>query len=180
MKKSILLLLILILGISLLAGCGSKPANQSDEPVDTGSVDIDEGRIDAGNISAVCPEGWKNIPVEGDDKDTADPNELKFYKGVKDDGLYSFLPSVAISYDNNGPLGADKEWLEGEDLDPIEIGGRTWEGFTFEWSGDKCAKLITEDGGVKIAVTIWLDLGLESISLDDPDVREIITSIKHK
>jgi len=196
MKKLLALLLVLMLSMSLFAGCGGnseEPAETDDpvvsvepedepEPEPEPEPEAEDGRIDAGNVSAICPDGWQSFPVMDEDDDTkADPNELKFFKGVEEgeEEFRNSKPSVAISYNARGPLGVDKEWHEGTDIDPIELGGRTFEGYTFERGGDTLVIMAAETDSEKIVVTIWLEIIKDrGISLDDADVREIIASIK--
>ena len=184
MKRLLSMLMIVSMLICAISCENKNSTNTGDhtastEVSSTPQASDADGRINAGNISAICPEGWKSFPVMSyDDDNEIDPNELKFYKGVTDDDLKDTQPSIAISFKNKGPVGADKSFLEGEDIEPLEIGGRIWEGFEFEWAGDSLAKLISSEVGDTIYLTVWLVVRKDQpITLHDTDLQEIIASI---
>ena len=173
MKRIMAPLLAFIIGISLfpiLAGCGG----------DNGG-----GIIDAGNVSAPCPKGWKgylNRESSADVNSPVKPNELEIYKDAKNDWDIFTHTGLRIKY-----YGPDREmdnpdyyFSEPEELSPMEIGGRTWKGYKGLWMGEPRAILWTEEGDNQIRIEVILENDGRSISLDDPDVHEIIAGIQYK
>jgi len=175
MKRTIAVVLTLMLGISLLVGCGGGGGS-------AGSV---SGEVyDAGNVSALVPKGWKVYPIVDvfDDYDGEyDPNGLSINKGAK--GAFDQLttPGLQIKWYASGD-GPNNEYSKAfyddvEDLAPMTIGSRTWKGFTAVSIGYPLALLWTEEGDI-FQVTVWLENGGKKISLDDADVRAILESIQ--
>jgi len=197
LKKIIVFTLILTLAISLFAGCGASPEPATspapaqspqtapEQETETApesepeTEEIDDSRIDAGNVSAVCPDGWDSFPWEGEDGS----NNLKFYKGIQPgtqddiDRQKQSVPAIAINYKTGDGLFSFKDFYDdAEDWGPQTIGEYTWEGFTATWNDDKVAILTSGD----LTLNIWLEMADgASISLDDQDVRDIIASIRY-
>lgn len=122
MKKSIALLLVLLLGIPVLAGCGNgggqeAPATQGNEG-EKGiegkrvSLDISNEDTEKGVLSAVCPDGWYDHSND----------EKLFFSESETPGDYA-RPYIQISYAPTAVLiGGSGEGIG------FEMGGRNWEG----------------------------------------------------
>lgn len=179
MKKTISLMLALLMILSMAACGGGGGGKTSDEP------ETVKGEIyNAGILSALVPNGWKAFGVvdQWAEKEGAmKPDYFQIGKGAKEDyDLYS-KPSVAIQYYDEGTdmMVPDKSFYEeAKDVADIELGGRTWSGFTGKSMNAPLMILWTgEAGGDQFQVVIWLDMGDGTISVDDADVQAIIASI---
>ena len=200
MKRALATILVFTLCMVLLAGCGgtqlpspsaptASPAmtqqptatpqsEATQQPTSTTEptnepMEIDDGRVDACNISAVCPDGWESRPWEGDDAS----NNLKFFKDLEGDFMIGYVPQININYKTGGDLFDVKAFYDdAEDWGPETIGDRSWEGFTATWNDEKVAILESGD----LTLNIWLEMANgKSISLDDKDLRDIIASIEY-
>ena len=187
MKKRIIILLSLIMiSMFVFAGCGNKEAGSPVTGVNT-PKEVTGEIIDAGRVSALCPDGWRNFGVPdlfSDDKDAIETNKLLFRKGSKDESDYS-KPGISISYygENETFYKLNKtDFEEPKDLGPIELGGRTWEGFTASDSGQQYVWLWsgTSDSNEEFLVNFMNEYAGEKISIDDADLQAIISSIKFK
>lgn len=171
----------MLMCVGILAGCGS----------DNGSPEKVKGEMyDAGEVSALVPEGWLGCGVE--DTLTAVPegedpvmltDRIKIIKGGEDPSDIFTKPSVDIDY-----FGPDTEMLnldswkdmydDVSDIEPFTAGNYTWTGFTGSALDEPLAILWAEDGDDQYQVVIWLEKEGTSISIDDADVRAILASVK--
>lgn len=184
-KRIVLVMAILLLGILVLVGCGKK-----DEDSKVGDVNnkVKGDVIDAGSVSALCPKGWKNFGMKdlfSEDEKAILPNKLEFRKGSKSEDDHYKKPGFTISYYNADETfyELDKDiYTEVKDIEPTEIGGRTWEGFSGVNSGYRYTNVWTgtSESDEEFLITFMMDYGGEKISLDDEDVKAIIESIKVK
>ena len=139
-------------------------------------------KINAGNISAICPEGWFNIPKfdifasEG----TPDVNKLVFNKGTDDN--YSNLPFISITFygKDNVPMSYESQ-MEYYDtavaLEPFMIKDQIWEGFTYKVGENVEEAVISIVGNGEFNVLVRLKGEGETITLSDADVQTILSSI---
>ena len=180
MKKLVTITLALLMTLSLVAcgntGTGGQPAS---EP-----AAVKGETYDAGNVSALVPDGWKAFGIQdmwADEEGAMDPDQVQIAKGAAEDYDLFSKPSVLIQH-----YGADVDMMtlekemydEGKDLEPLEIGGRTWNGFSAKSLGTPLTVLWTgEAGSDQFQVTVWTDMGDGTITLEDADVQAIIASI---
>lgn len=174
MKRTISLLLAALMLLSLCA-CGKEETTEPDEV--TGEV------YDAGCVSALAPEGWKAFPVpdlfdnyEGDN----DPTAMQIGKGAKEGWDLFSVPYVQINY--YGPDVSYAEPMrdyydETEDIEPMTLGNYTWTGFNVISEDAPLSILWTEDGDVRMQITVSLCTGKNAVTLADPEVQAIIASI---
>ena len=199
-KRVVLAMMFVVLAFSVSA-CGEKKDKEEVKTDVVESVeDIEEAKpeiepeaavpfepvagemIDAGNIRAICPEGWFNYPVvDYFSEDSAlDPDKLTFLRGT-DDSLTN-LPHIAIGF-----YGADNELMPYEDqkahyetavdIAPFMIGEDVWEGIRYNLGDDVTEALISKVGVGAFAVLVRLEGAGEVISLTDADVQTILSSI---
>lgn len=177
MKQRIAIALaILMVCILALSGCGQK--------------EIKGEIIDAGQVSALCPEGWVNVPVEDfvstqqEGESILDPTRLQFDKISKSQENEFLTLGVWIYYypkeTNTENLFVNSFSLKSEAWGPKEIDGRTWEGFVGLDLGERNATIWTEDDNAKFYVRVVLEVDKEKVSLDDADVQAILASIEAK
>lgn len=177
-KKVWILGLILVLCLSVFAGCGKDtPTPQTPEEV-TGET------YDAGNVSALVPTGWKAFPVsdmfdeyEGDN----DPNAVQICKGGESDLDLFTKPYLHIIYSapDEDFWEPTKDFYENTaDVQSMELGGYTWQGFTATSLDEPIAVLWTQKDGYHIQVNVTLGSEDDTITLQDADVQAILASIK--
>ncbi|MBQ3552592.1 MAG: hypothetical protein IJA35_05530 [Clostridia bacterium] len=180
MKKIFALMLAMVMCFAIFAGCDpAEPGgNEIQNPEDiTGEV------YDAGNVSALVPDGWKAFPVMdvfSDEEGATDPDALQICKGAETEWDILIKPYVQINH--YGPdttnITPSKDWYDdAEDIDPITTGSYTWNGFTGTSLDAPLAILWTEDGDHKYQITILLGTGDDAITLSDADVLAILASI---
>lgn len=183
MKKRFLLVLALVfVGILGLAACGK---SDSDEKAGDTKKKIEGEVINAGTVSALCPEGWKSFGMKdlfSDDENAIVPNKLEFRKGSKSEEDHYKKPGFTISYYDASETfyELDKDsYTEVEEIEATEIGGKTWEGFSGVDGGYRYTNVWTGTSeSDEFLITFMMDYGGEKISLDDAAVHAIIESIK--
>lgn len=184
MKKILAITLSLILCVALFAGCGGgKTTTGQTEPAAV------KGEVyDTGSFSVAVPSGWKALGVEDmwtEEEGDMDPTQVQVYKGADDYWDMFSTPGVTIAYyDADNTLTADllpEMYDDVTDLEPLELGGRTWQGFSAKSFDSPITILWTgEADSDQFQVSIWTEMSEGSISLDDADVQAIIASITVK
>ena len=184
MKRTIILLMVLVLGFSLLAGCGGKGGGGGDPSKVTGET------YDAGNVSALVPKGWKAYPSidpfkVGSGEDDKDPNGVSIHKGAKSDFDIMSTPGVKITYfPDTVDIGIDMAkgfYDDVKDLDkPLTVGDKTWKGFYAKTGDYPILVLYIDDQPQKYQLLLWLENSGKKISIEDAEVLAIIGSIKGK
>lgn len=141
------------------------------------SVDEDDGTFATDQFSVFVPEGWKAFTFTPRGRTTGvDPRKVAMHKGnqLSTPGLtiLYFRPNQTMPSDN-------QDFEDIEDLEPLEIGDLVYEGFSYVQSDLAYMQLRTENAeGHKFQVTILLEKNGEQLSVDDPDVQEILESLK--
>lgn len=176
MKRWILLALIVVLSAMMLIGCGGGGAQATDP------AEVKGETYDAGNVSALVPTGWKAFPAtdlfdeyDGDNN----PNTLYIYKGAKNEFDMFSCPGITINYyeDATSFMSAKSFYDDAADIDPVELGAYTWNGYTATSVDYPYTILEGTDGEAAIQVSILMENGDKKISLEDVDVQAIIASI---
>lgn len=181
MKKMLAMILAMSMCIATVSGCGGSEK----EPA---SVDEVKGEVyDAGSVSALVPDGWTAFPVTdmwAEEEDTMDPTRIQICKDADSEFDLFSKPYVDIIYydENSIMMEPSSEWYEDvEDLEPMTLGGKTWNGFTSTGLiGDyKMAVLWAgEADGDQYQVNVFLEASDGSINIDDVDVQAILDSIQ--
>ena len=175
LKKVMALLLAFVLCTVMLAGCGG---DKEEAPK---TVDEVKGETyDAGNVSALVPTGWKAFPVSDlfDSYDGEyDPTALQICKGGDSEWDLFSKPYVQINYYPDNTMYTDMKdfYDDTADLEPIQAGGYTWNGFTGT-SLDTPIAVIWTTGDVQLQVTMSLGED-DPITPTDADVLAILGSI---
>lgn len=172
MKKALLLLLTLALCASVLAGCGGKTPETPEE--------VKGETYDAGDFTVLVPDGWKEFPVSDmfDEYDgDYDPTALQICKGGDSEWDLFSKPYVQINYYPDNTMYTDTKdfYNDTADLEPIQAGGYTWNGFTGT-SLDTPMAVIWTTGDVQLQVTMSLGED-DPITATDADVLAILGSI---
>lgn len=187
MKKLLAILLALVMVLSF-AACGedtdaTQPNGNGGET--EGSKEISGETFNAGNFTALIPEGWKAFPVSdiwSDDPDATDPDALQICKGGETDWDLFTKPYVKIDY--YGPetdmMTPSSEWYEDVvELEAFTAGALTWNGFTATSSDMPMATLWAEDGDHQYQVIVWMEpTEGNAIAYTDADVQAILASLK--
>jgi len=141
--------------------------------------------VDAGNVSATCPEGWYNMPVQdyfSDVEGALDPNGLKLQKDTDDEWTYG--PAVIVNFygEDNEIMSYDlqKDFFDSAvDVEPFTVGDKVWHGIQYNMGEDILEANISVKGSGAVEVLLILEGEGRSISLTDPDVLTILSSIRH-
>ena len=200
MKKTLVIGLVLLLSISMLAGCsgGGGSGNSTgggtqstEKPGETAKTEQAPAGVkgethSAENVSALVPEGWQAFPFYSGGAES--PNTFSVHKGALNAMDIWSTPGVQIQFFPDGSgFGSNIKkdmYRDVSDLANQKLGDYTWEGFTGLSKNTKDEYVVpfaifwTDAGSDKIQVTVWLELGEETISLDDADVQAILASIK--
>ena len=173
MKKALLLLLALALCASVLAGCGGDKTPATPE-------EVKGETYDAGEFTVLVPDGWKEFPVSDtlDEYDgDYDPTALQICKGGDSEWDLFSKPYVQINYYPDNTMYTDMKdfYDDTADLEPIQAGGYTWNGFTGT-SLDTPIAVIWTTGDVQLQVTMSLGED-DPITATDADVLAILGSI---
>jgi len=205
-KRLIVLLLVIMLGVTLFAGCGGDKSgddkagdnksednksnaddDSSDENDDENDSDSDgesgeiKGETYANEVFNVfVPEGWLLIPFSLNGE--PNPHTLGIYKGAVNEYSMVNCPGLEISYPAISrelfrPTSKSR-YDNVVDLPPLVFENRVWEAFTGEYLNTPVAILL-DDGDEGFLVAVWFTsaFGEETISLDDADVLAIIASL---
>ena len=152
MKRTVALLLVLILGIAMLVGCGGKDNNSDGNDGGTGEIGEEQT---VGNITLLVPVGWHVIP--GDAGGLENDNSL-FLKKTPNASEYLWINiigenDISLRHNNN------------EDITPFTVDG-------IEWTG-KINMVTATAGDTKWLVSTY---GFEGFA--DQTIRAIIGSLK--
>ena len=184
MKKILVLVIAIVMCVAVFAACGTEaPAGEA--PAENEAVALE--MFDAGNITINVPGGWNAFPVAdifAEEEGATDPGAVMVIKDGTSE-LDAFTnPYLQVNYYNANEtvmMTPDPSWYdEVEDLEPMEIGGRTWNGFTAVSLDYPIATLWCVEGDDQFQVLIWTEVEGKTISVDDADVQAIIASISVK
>ena len=153
------------------------------------AVPTDDGKIngetyDAGNVSALVPNGWKAFPVPdvfAEEPNTINPSALRICKGGETELDIFSKPYVQINYygeDTTLVTPSKGFYNNAVDITPITYGELIWNGFTADSMGYPVAILWAENGDIQYQLSFCLGSSGATISLDDADVQAIIESVK--
>lgn len=183
-KKKAFFLLILTAALSF-AACGK---NQEAASSVSSASTIEGKEIDAGEVAALCPTGWKSVGVEdleASDSESIRSDALRFVKdGSSSEDIYNNA-YIEITYykDSSSFKSVDaQEWYENvNELEKKNYGTLTWEGYSAVSMGKSFVYLETQKDKAYITATLWTQEGNEvSASLDDADAQAILASITIK
>jgi len=134
----------------------------------------------AGTVSASVPNGWESILIESALSDN-DPYGMVVYLDTGDSLDMFFAPGLHISVFREGEMFGKNmskdEFLNSSDLAPLTLGNYTWNGYTGEYKSIPVTVLWTQTGKDIIEIKIELKNVNGEISLNDADVRAIISSV---
>ena len=176
MKKTLIITLVLLIGISMLTGCGSASGGN-------GSAGVSGKTYSSGNFSVLVPDGWEEYPWT-DSSGEITPEIVGVYNGAVEDYGRGLIRGLQISFP--GKDTPKSFYTDPEDIESIEIGGHTWEGFItyIDYSANEVSPLTiiwTTIGDEILNVTGFAPKGerdkVTHIDLNDPEIIAIISSI---
>ncbi len=179
MKKRIVLILSVVLMFSLLVSCGGgDKTSKTQDP-----ADIKGETFDGGNISAFVPKNWAafhGTDIFDDYPDLGyDPNYIRLIKDGKEEFDIFSHPYMEIHYYDSDTimLEPSKDWYDdGTNLEPLKLDNYTWQGFSAISSNYPVTILWTNDSD-QMEILIFTEMDKGKVSLDDADVRAILSSI---
>ncbi len=194
--KRILAILLALCAILSLAACGGNTASGGSAPAggtQTASAapaapakpeDVTGETYDTGTFQALVPTGWKAFAVPdvfADEDDAMDPDNLRIIKGGETDMDVFSKPYIQLSFygEDTSLWTPSKDFYdEGEDLEPITVGGMEWKGFKAKSLGDAIIILWTEGETIQYQASIFPEASKGTISLEDADVLAILASVQ--
>lgn len=164
----------------------SSTAESSEGSTDESSESsVPKGEVfDVGQFSVFVPNGWKafhNTDIHADDPTTKSDHSVYVTKGATNEMQIFTNPYVKLDYGDEDLylMAPPKDFYDNVvELEPITLGGLTWEGFTGESIGYYYTFLYIDQGDDQYMVTIQMGDGDNAISIEDEAVKAIIDSIK--
>ena len=164
--------LISLMAAVILLACVLSPGIAGEAPA--------EETCDAGRVSVPVPAGWS----AGPSPTGPDPMSVTLIKGGSDTMALLTCPSIWVSY---SPVGMEvldiREMMGGTgSIEPFSLGGYDWTGFHYDNLGSKGIGLtaVGDFGTLTVNFTPQGMLGGSTISLEDEDVRAILSGITVK
>lgn len=182
MKKTLAMILSIVMCLSLLAACGGGSGNGGNSGK-TPQEDPVENIYDTGEFQVVIPEGWLEAPVSdifAEEDGALDSGALQIIKGGESSMDVFSKPYVDIRFYGPDVLGMapDKDFYDDvEEIDDLELDNYTFEGFSCLSFGYEMTILFADDGDNQIQVVVYTDQEDGSISVTDDDVLQILESI---
>lgn len=186
MKKTTILLAVLMLSTIMFTACSGGSAPKSDEKtettVTTESKEVKIETFDGGNISVDIPEGYKafNTTMNGEN----DPNGIIIGKGFESTMDMMSKPYIQITYNKGDGATVDtllknaKAMYDVKDTETFKTDNYTWNGFSYDVSGASAVYYIAQLEDDALILSGFTESGGEKISLEDETVKQIIDSIK--
>ena len=159
----------------------SKQDSDTDSGTDSEESQTDENDeklYDTGLLSVLQPKGWLAFSASDTDGNE-DPSSVYLIKNGKEQTDFLYHPYLWITRYTDGRswFSSKSFYDDAKDIDPVTIGERNWEGFTFTSLDVPGMTIYTEDEKGQWVCNMILENSGESISVDDDDVRKIIESI---
>ena len=134
----------------------------------------------AGTLTVSVPSGWADMPFESAMSD-GDPYGIRVFWDTGDSLDYVFSPTVVISVFFEGQVfeaqTKKSDFTGVTDVKPVTLGNYTWNGFTGTENDYLRTVIWADDGKDVIKVVIDMNNSKGPLSLDDADVKAIISSI---
>lgn len=162
------------------SGSETKAADNAQEGVaeadDTkAGADVKGETYDLAQFTVLVPEGWVA-------QDFFDKTQVKMYKAKDISEAYAGVPSIDFEYREKGEYNLMTSVFDSyEDVPPVQLGAYTWEGVKAkDSSGRELFALHTTIGEGYMATSVWTKVNNTTISLDDPDVQAVFSSLTIK
>ena len=157
-SKLLTLIMVVVIACTALVSCGSSD-------------------MDTVVFSVSAPSDWEIQKRRVDGKEMDD--QVYVIKGEADSTSY---PNILICYYKDPSQYKDERsfYKDAKDIEPVEAGDRKWEGYSYSLFGSSEACLTAKEGDALWVCKFSLEKGGEKISVDDKDVKEILSSLKVK
>ena len=174
---------VLLAALFLTACGGSEPAT---ETVSSTENQIHGMIIDAGEVSALCPDGWNSVGVPdltAENPETMETDALRFVKGgsTQDDVLTNaFVEMHFYKSEKDVPETEPQKLYDNvTDTGEINTGKHSWSGYSGSSLGKPFVFLQTSgDSGVFTAVLYTQEGSANAAAINDADVQAILNSIE--
>ncbi len=166
MKRTVILMLGLVVSMGILVSCG-----------DSSTKGIN---YDSGKVSMLIPEGWQSYLMP-DAAGAGNPNFVMVTKGAETDADLLTVPRVDVVLAENYTQDLEQVkamYTDIVEVEPFELAGFTWEGFSGMAGSYPAAAYFTFVGDHTLQVNMLLENGGQTISFEDADVQAIMGSIK--
>lgn len=191
MFKIIATFLVPVLCLGAFAACGSSDeggdkskADGTDAPENSINAEANEAYTlyDAGEVTVDVPNGWlafRNIDVHAEENGALSTRSVTVCKGATSELDMFSKPYVKLDYQGENiylsrPM---RDFYDNVvDLDPVDLGGHTWEAFSCDSMGTPLVILYVDEGDDQFMATICCGTGDDAISLEDEQVKRIIDS----
>ncbi len=165
MKRTVILMLGLVVSAGLLVGCGNSG--------DTKSKEVKGKVYDSGKISMLVPEGWNKYKAD------EGANIVTVVKGAAESTVH---PKITVQFSENHIVDIEKiksMYDDVVDAETLNLGENTWVGFTGNSFGYAMASYVSIAGKNSLQITILFENMMgEKLNFKDADVQAIIESIK--
>lgn len=186
MRKILALFMAILVCVSVFSGCGGseEPKNEPEnKPAETPAPSVKGEVFDAGNVTALVPEGWMGFAINdvfAEESDAKDPDVIQICKNATSDWDIFTNPYVQINY--YGPevefFPPSSDWYtDVKEVKSFKAGNHEWEGFTGYSDEYLFAILWCIEGDNEYQATMWLTAENDSINYDDEDVKAILASV---
>ncbi len=181
MKKLLCMVVALMMTMVLLVGCSGGGSGEASTP------DEVKGEVfETEKLSVLVPDGWMAFmgpDIFNEYDGESNPTVIQMGKGIEESLGLLQKPAIYIYFNADTPAGdpeVSKPFYENvEDVESFDAAGFTWIGFTGESIGYPSAVLSSQANETdSFNVTMTLENGGDSISIDDADVQAILDSIK--
>ena len=188
MRKHILSVLAALLVTVLISGCSFGGSSGGNDQISTTTKSAgtetkeDSTPYDTGVFRGVAPAGWTYVPaVDIFSEDNApDPESAVIYKGYESEADTLRCASVSIFWNKKGTTILDSRNLyENVEEKTFEINGRTWEGYTGDFSDYHNFNFVCEDTGCVWQINGLLNGSKSQFSLDDQDFKDILAGLDY-
>ena len=182
MKKRIALVIAVLCALTIgLCACGSGGNGNGGNGGDAAKGEV----ISCEVFSAVCPNGWQNLPytdIFAEEEGALEPNVLEFVKGKFKEEVDTWgMANVVITCAEPDVYQLDlKDMYENVKDVSFDAGGLTWEGYTGEMLGYTNLYVTSKTDACTWEISGVLSGGDTSYTLDDPDFISIIESLQMK
>lgn len=134
--------------------------------------------FDNGILRVFVPLGWRlfyGSSFEGKEN----PKKLHIYKDAKTElDIFTKAGITVCFFDKNEIYLSTRSFYDNVcDIEPFELGGRLWNGYTCTSLGYPYTMLETTHNGTTFQVMILMKNGECEISLNDADVKTILESL---
>jgi len=188
MRKVLAVAAAAALTLGLLTACGDSSSAEgtvSSSTAESSSAAEKPTEYDTTVFTVSVPSGWNAAPVADllkkfDGK--TNPEQVYILKGgTTAEEIYKY-PYIWVSYykDASTYASAKSFYNDAQDIAPMQIGGRTWEGYKYTSSGYPGTCLTSKDGSGMWVCLFVLENGDNKITIEDEDVKTILSSLKIK